>query len=71
MLDLLDFNWGTWTRNEATQKLSFDSTITLALFRDYVGKIEDAANERKAAQDDLLKQQRRNATPPIGTPSPQ
>jgi hypothetical protein len=63
VLDLLDFNWGSWTRNEATQKLNFDSTITLALFQDYVGKIEDAANERKAAQDELLKIQRRNSAP--------
>lgn len=63
VLDLLDFNWGMWTRNEATQKLSFESTIALSMFRDYVGKIEAAANERKAAQDDLLEQQRRNPTP--------
>lgn len=63
VLDLLDFNWGSWTRNEATQKLNFDNTVTLALFQDYVGKIEAAANERKAAQDELLKFQRRNSTP--------
>lgn len=62
VLDLLDFNWGSWTRNEATQKLSFDSTISLALFQDYVGKIEAAANERKAAEDQLLDYQRRNPT---------
>ncbi|HSI12686.1 MAG TPA: hypothetical protein VK961_11615 [Chthoniobacter sp.] len=71
VLDLLDFNWGAWTRNEATQKLNFESTISLALFREYVGKIEEAANERKAAQDDLLRQQRRNATAAMGTPAPQ
>jgi hypothetical protein len=64
VLELLDFNWGSWTRNEATQKLSFDSTITLSLFRDYVGKIEIAANERKAAQDELVDFQRRNPAPP-------
>ena len=63
VLDLLDFNWGSWTRNEATQQLNFDNTINLAMFRDYVGKIEAAANERKAAQDELATYQQRNRTP--------
>jgi hypothetical protein len=63
VLDLLDFNWGSWTRNEATQQLNFSNTITLAMFRDYVGKIEAAANERKAAQDELATYQQRNRTP--------
>jgi len=60
VIELLDFNWGAWTRNEATQKLTFESTLTLGLFQDYVGKIEAAANERKAAQDELTEYQRRN-----------
>ena len=60
VLDLLDFNWGSWTRNEATQKLTFESSITLGLFQDYVGKIEAAANERKAAEDQLVDYQRHN-----------
>lgn len=63
VLELLDFNWGSWTRNEATQQLNFDSTITLSLFRDYVEKIEAAGKERKAAQDDLVALQRRNPAP--------
>lgn len=63
VLDLLDFNWGSWTRNEATQKLTFESTIALSMFRDYVEKIETAARERKVAQDDLAEQQRRNPAP--------
>jgi hypothetical protein len=63
VLDLLDFNWGSWTRNEATQQLNFENTITLAMFRDYVGKIEAAATERKAIQDELATYQQRNRTP--------
>lgn len=58
VLDLLDFNWGTWTRDDATGRIDFTNTITLATFRGYVGKIADAANDRKQAVDDLVNYQR-------------
>ncbi|MDR3404820.1 MAG: hypothetical protein P4L99_20115 [Chthoniobacter sp.] len=53
VLDLLDFNWGEWTRDEPTGRLDFNNSVTLATFKDYVGKIAAAADERAAAQEEL------------------
>jgi hypothetical protein len=63
VLDLLDFNWGEWSRDEATGRIDFTNTITLATFKDYVGKIEAAAAERKQAEDELTSYQRSHPTP--------
>ncbi|MEP6668133.1 MAG: hypothetical protein ABJF10_03215 [Chthoniobacter sp.] len=63
VLDLLDFNWGAWGRDEATGRLDFTNTITLATFRDYVGKIEAAAAEREDAQQQLTRYQERRRSP--------
>lgn len=62
VLDLLDFNWGNWTRDEATGRIDFPNTITLATFKEYVGKIADAANDRKQAEDDLANYRRDHPT---------
>ena len=63
VLDLLDFNWGNWSRDEATGRIDFPNTITLATFKEYVGKIAAAANERKQAEDDLANYRRDHPTP--------
>ena len=60
VLDLLDFSWGTWQRDDATGELEFNNTVTLATFRDYVVKIEAAANERKDAEEELNNYQKRH-----------
>jgi hypothetical protein len=59
VLDLLDFNWGEWSRDEATGQMNFTNSVTLETFRDYVGKIAAAATERKAAEDELEKKGRK------------
>jgi len=53
VLNLLDLNWGTWTRDEPTGRLDFTNSITFATFQDYVAKIDAAARERAAAQEEL------------------
>ena len=63
VLDLLDFNWGTWQRDDATGQLDFANTVTLAAFKDYVGKIASAATERKDAEEELSNYQKRRPPP--------
>ncbi|MEI9897050.1 MAG: hypothetical protein WDN28_25110 [Chthoniobacter sp.] len=63
VLDLLDFNWGEWSRDAATGRLDFTNSVTLATFQDYVGKIESAANERAAAQEVLTRYQQPRPSP--------
>jgi hypothetical protein len=62
-LNLLDVNWGIWSRDAATGRIDFPSTITLATFREYVGKIADAASDRKQAEDDLTSYRRDHPAP--------
>jgi len=66
VLDLLDFNWGSWERDAATGRVDFSNTITLATFRDYVAKIESAAAERADAQQQLTHYQTRHPSPAAG-----
>jgi hypothetical protein len=63
VLNLLDVNWGNWSRDAATGRIDFPSTITLATFKEYVGKIADAANGRKQATEDLANYRRDHPTP--------
>jgi len=60
VLDLLDFNWGAWTRDEATGRVDFNNSVTLATFQDYVTKLKAAADERQEAQRTLAHDQERN-----------
>lgn len=53
VLSLLETNWGLWKQDKATGRLDFTDQDAFASFRDHVGKIESAANDRKAAQDRL------------------
>ena len=65
VLDLLDFSWGAWQRDDATGVLEFTNTVTLATFKDYVGKIESAAVERTAAQEELTNYQKHHPPPHV------
>jgi hypothetical protein len=63
VFDLLDFNWGDWHRDEATGRLDFTNTITLATFKDYTAKIQGAADEKDVAQKELVAFQKRRPAP--------
>jgi hypothetical protein len=60
ILNLLDLNWGAWTRDEATGRLDFTNTITLAAFHEYADKLTAAAAEREEAQKELDQYLERN-----------
>ena len=60
VLDFLDLNWGTWTRDQASGSIVFNSTILLATFHDYANKTKAAAAAQQAAQDELVAYQRRH-----------
>lgn len=64
VLDLLEINWGAWKRDEATGRIDFTNTVTLAAFQDYVGKLSAAADERQEAQKELSEYQQRHPALP-------
>jgi hypothetical protein len=63
VLDLLESNWGKWTRDEATGQLNFTSAYNLAVFKKLVGNIAEAANERKQAAKELVDYQKQHSSP--------
>jgi len=63
VLDLLDRNWGSWRRDEATGRLDFDNSITLATFQDYAEKTKAAVAEQEQAQQELTAYQKRHPAP--------
>jgi len=63
ILNLLDLNWGAWTRDATTGRLDFTNAITLDAFHDYAAKLTAAANEREEAQNELDQYLERNRHP--------
>ncbi len=53
-IDLLEASWGKW-RRDASGKLIFQDTATLAKFNEQVKKIQDAGAEQAQAQNELAK----------------
>jgi len=60
VLDLLDLNWGSWHRDDATGRLDFDNSIILATFKDYAEKTKAAAAAQAEAEQDLVAYQNRH-----------
>jgi hypothetical protein len=63
ILNLLDLNWGAWTRDEATGRLDFTNSLTLDAFHEYAGKLSTAAAEREQAQKEVDQYLERNRHP--------
>lgn len=57
-LDLLEKNWGRWSRDETSGQLSFEDDATLESFNALISQIEAAADEQTKVQQELAEQMR-------------
>ncbi len=55
-LDLLEKNWGRWSRDETSGELTFQDDAALAAFNEQMAKIQAAADEQGKAQQELAGQ---------------
>jgi len=53
-LDLLEVNWGKWTRDESTGHLRFENTVVRDAFNDHIRKINAAGADQRKAQEEML-----------------
>jgi len=62
-LDLLDKNWGRWSRDETSGQLRFQDDATLDTFNGLMTKIQTAADEQTRTQQELAVQMRAMGRP--------
>ncbi|MDR3403298.1 MAG: hypothetical protein P4L99_12445 [Chthoniobacter sp.] len=53
VFDLLEANWGKWTRNATTGRLDFENPTVLDAFNDCVNKIREADAEGRKAEEEM------------------